>query len=265
MRFLAILLALISMSASGADIVFFKGSPENLIGYSGEIPDAWRPRIVFIGNIIPGDDKKFLDVLKQAEDQSAEWKTDRTLRLNSNGGDVATAMSIGRLVRKAQLTTIVQENDTCASACVLILAGGIWRIAWGENQIGLHRPYFYNAKEATQNGYGDFQSAYDAVLEEHRKYFSEMRIGSGLLERMVKISSSDVEWIDRQTATRLNLLGEDPTYSEWERAKRIAEKGQACVEWQDKHGICLGKLGFPASGVYEKCIEIVGSPPENCK
>jgi len=242
MRFLAILLTLISTSAFGADIVFFRGSPEKQTGHSGLVPDSWRPRIVLSGEIRPGDDKRFAAVLKQADVQSKEWATDRTLRLSSYGGDVATAMSIGRLVRKAQLTTIVQNNDTCASACVLILAGGVWRIAWGNARIGLHRPYFYDPGKATGGGYKNFQEAYDSVLEAHRAYFSEMRIGAGLLERMVQIPSNDVHWIDHATASRLSLLGEDPTYAEWKRAQRIAKMGRKCVEWEDKHfSECFGR------------------------
>jgi hypothetical protein len=262
MRFLAMLLTLTSVSAFSADIVFFRGSPEKLLGYVGMIPDTWRPRIVLAGDIVPGDDKRFSVVLKQARDQSKDWETDGTLRLDSEGGDVATAMSIGRLVRKAQLTTIVQENNTCASACVLILAGGVWRIAWGDGRIGLHRPYFVNPVKAVERGYENFQQAYDSALEVHRVYFTEMRIGAGLLERMVQIPSNDVHWIDHATASRLNLLGEDATYAEWELAQRIAKRGRTCVEWEHRQGACLGRLGFPADGVYERCVEITRKPVE---
>lgn len=264
MKYFAAMLALVSAYAFGADIVFYQGRSEKIVGHVGVVPDSWRPRIVLIGDIVPGDDRRLSAALKQAETQSKDWNTDRTLRLNSGGGDVATAISIGRLARKAQLTTIVQENSICASACVLVLAGGTWRIAWGGSRLGLHRPYFSDAGKVTGNGYEGFQRAYDSVLETHRAYFTEMRIGTGLLERMVQIPSNNVEWIDHATASRLNLLGEDATYAEWKRAQRIAKKGRACVEWEDKQGTCLGRLGFPADGVYERCIEVIGRAPSGC-
>ena len=262
MRFLVMRLILAPISAFGADIVFFKGSPEKQLGYVGQIPDTWRPRIVLIGDIVPGDDERFAAVLRQARSHGKAWETDRTLRLDSDGGDVATAMSIGRLVRKAQLTTIVQNNSTCASACVLVLAGGIQRFAWGDSRIGLHRPYFADPNTATENGYEKFQQAYDSVLEAHRAYFKQMSIGSGLLEQMVKIPSNNVYWIDHATASRLNLLGQDPAFAEWERAQRLAQKGRICVEWEDRNGKCLAQLGFPADGVYERCARITRKPAE---
>lgn len=262
MKYLTVLLALTATSAFGADIVFFRGSPEKMVGHIGVIPDSWRPRVVLVGDITAGDDRRFSAVLKQAETQSEEWKTDRTLRLDSDGGDVATAMSIGRLVRRAQITTIVQENSKCASSCVLILAGGVWRIAWGNSRIGLHRPYFADSSRATANGYEGFQQVYDSVLKAHNAYFIEMRIGNGLLEQMVQIPSNDIRWIDHATASRLNLLGMDATYAEWERAQQIAKKGRACIEWEDRHGACLGRLGIEA---YDRCVEIVGKPPAKCK
>lgn len=262
MRFLMMLLMLLSMSVFGADIAFFKGNPEKQLSYTGQIPDSWRPRIVLTGDIVPGDDERFSAVLNQAKAQAKDWETDRTLRLDSGGGDVATAMSIGRLVRKAQLTAIVQENNVCASACVLILAGGIWRIALGDSRIGLHRPYFVDPNKATKKGYEKFQQAYDSVLEAHRAYFKEMNIGNGLLELMVQIPSNRVHWVDHATASRLNLLGQDPTYAEWERAQRIAKKGRICVEWEDRNGTCMARLGFPADGVYERCVEITRKPSE---
>ena len=78
MRYLAVLLALTATSAFGADIVFFRGSPEKKVGHVGEIPDSWRPRVVLVGDIVAGDDRHFSAVLKQAETQSEEWKSDRT-------------------------------------------------------------------------------------------------------------------------------------------------------------------------------------------
>ena len=262
MKFLTILLAMISMTALGAEIELLEGSVEKIDGHAGVIPDTWLPRIVLEGEITPGDDIRFSEVLGKAEEIGKDWELYGSLRLNSGGGDVATAMSIGRLVRAAQISTIVQANETCASACTLILAGGSHRIAWRGARIGLHRPYFADPKLATEGGYYDFQNAYESVLEAHRAYFTEMRIGSEILERMLKIPSNDVEWIDHGTASNLNLLGVDAVYAEWRRARRIARIGRKCVEWEDRHGACLAQLGFPADGVYEKCVELTGKPEE---
>jgi hypothetical protein len=47
-------------------------------------------------------------------------------RINSNGGDVAAAMAIGRLFRKEGAW--IEVDGVCISAYVLILAGGVQRV-----------------------------------------------------------------------------------------------------------------------------------------
>ena len=57
--------------------------------------------------------------------------------LNSPGGNVNNAVSIGYLVRSNRLSTWVLPNDECLSACPLILQAGVCKMAEGE--VGLHR------------------------------------------------------------------------------------------------------------------------------
>lgn len=262
MKTLAIALFLNCTSALAADIVFMRGSPERLAGHGGVIPDNWLPRIVIDGPISPGDDKRFSTVLNEARGKNTDWERYRTLLLNSEGGDVATAMSIGRIVRQAQIVTAVHERSVCASACILILSGGVWRYARDETRLGLHRPYFVDPRHATSQGYQSFQQAYDNVIEAHRRYFAEMKIGVGLLERMIQIPSNQIQWVTVAEATRLNLLGEDAAYAEWKRAKRIATEGAACVDWEDnRYWPCITKFGFEASS---QCAATTYKPPQ-CK
>ncbi|HRF90318.1 MAG TPA: hypothetical protein PLF65_05925, partial [Desulfobacter postgatei] len=75
---------------------------------------------------------RFVRALNQAKKADSDWESYRTLLLNSEGGDVATAMAIGRRVRQAQIVTGVHERSICASACILILAGGVSRYARDE-------------------------------------------------------------------------------------------------------------------------------------
>src|SRR5205085_7957291 len=64
--------------------------------------------------------------------------------LDSPGGDPTTAMTIGRLFRKYNVSVSVPVRGECISACVLMLAGGTHRSAWGP--VGIHRPYFVDAR-----------------------------------------------------------------------------------------------------------------------
>ena len=227
-------------NAFSADIVFMRGSPERLAGHVGAIPDNWLPRIIIDGQILPGDEKLFASALNKAKKDDSDWDRYRKLILNSEGGDIVTAMTIGRMVRQAQIVTAVHEQSVCASACTLILAGGVWRYARNETKLGLHRPFFTDPQQAIAQGYQSFRSEYDNVIEAHRRYFSEMNIGAELLEKMIQIPSHQIQWITVAEAERLNLLGEDAAYAEWKRAKRIATEGASCVDWEDRYfSLCI--------------------------
>lgn len=254
------------INAYGADIVFMRGSPERLVGHDGVIPDNWLPRIIIDGHIVPGDEKRFSDELNKANrDGSVQWTSyGRRLLLNSEGGDVATAMAIGRIVRKAQLETAIHEQNVCASACTLILAGGVWRYARNGARLGLHRPYFNDPQQATTHGYQSFQGQYDKVIEAHRRYFSEMGVEVGLLDWMIRIPSHEIKWITIAEAEKMNLLGEDAAYAEWKRAKRIATKGAACVAWEDKYYSPCVERDISGIEGFEQC-EKRTNKPRQCK
>ena len=89
--------------------------------------------------------------------------------------------------------------------------------------------------QAGTSEYKNFQDAYNQIIEMHRRYFLEMRIDTRLLQEMIQIPSNDIKWISKQKAEEYALLGEDPIYSEWKRANRIATKGASCVAWEDEY------------------------------
>ena len=249
-----------------ADIAYFRGSPERLaVNRGAPPPDDWFPRIVIVGDIAPGDTDRFSKALDEARRENLDWwKIYPKVELHSLGGDVATAMSIGRRIRQGQLCTRIRANGICASACVLVLAGGVSRYAPKSSRVGLHRPFFTNATKATSGGYETFQRAYSSVLEAHRAYFGEMRIPSTVLDIMSQIPSDEVRWIDLTTAARLQLTGEDPTYAEWRRAEAVSKQGPACVAWTDRWFDCVISQGTGVPGTIERCEAAAGVRPPNC-
>lgn len=70
-----------------------------------------------------GDDAKFAAFLAQPREQKLS-----VVYLDSFGGSIVAGIKIGRLVRKARLTTAVRADAArCDSACTLIFAGGVRR------------------------------------------------------------------------------------------------------------------------------------------
>ncbi|SFK61412.1 hypothetical protein SAMN05444581_11231 [Methylocapsa palsarum] len=73
--------------------------------------------------------------------------------IDSQGGKIAAGMALGRLFRKAGVTTIVARAApgafelnpaTCYSACVYALMGGAIRIALYQSRIAIHRMFAYD-------------------------------------------------------------------------------------------------------------------------
>jgi hypothetical protein len=75
------------------------------------------------GEIFKGDEFKFRDFLSAVGAKVAE------VRLNSPGGNIYASGEIGRQIREAGLTTLVDaRRDICASACTVLFASGTQRV-----------------------------------------------------------------------------------------------------------------------------------------
>jgi hypothetical protein len=89
--------------------------------------------IVITGRIDPGDEAHFLSSLSKLRRGGTI-----EVHLNSPGGSVLAAMKIADIVHRAGLTTQVPFRATCASACVLVFAAGVTRIADAVSTIAVH-------------------------------------------------------------------------------------------------------------------------------
>lgn len=65
----------------------------------------------------------------------------KLITFNSNGGNVATAMAYGRMIRSLGLSTLQLRSAECASACALAFVGGVNRQA-EPGAIGVHQSSF---------------------------------------------------------------------------------------------------------------------------
>jgi hypothetical protein len=134
------------------------------------------------------------------------------VRLNSPGGDIVAAMKMGELIRQAGASTWVVPNATCASACILVLAGGVERIAFDDAKLGLHRPYMPADRFAgltRQQAEASYQQMEVAVAD----YLRRMGASQQLFDRMLVVPSNKVNWLSEAEATKLRLLGTDPLLS----------------------------------------------------
>ncbi|UIJ73024.1 hypothetical protein [Aurantimonas sp. HBX-1] len=64
-----------------------------------------------------------------------------TVHLHSPGGSVDDAIEMAREIRRLRLSTAVPDDGYCASACPLVLAGGVTRAAGAGAWVGVHQVY----------------------------------------------------------------------------------------------------------------------------
>ncbi len=88
------------------------------------------------GGIAPGDAERIADRL--AEVQPAPER----LVLQSPGGAVDEALTLGRTIRTQGLTTEMLAGEFCLSACPYLLAAGTIRTVADDASVGVHQHYF---------------------------------------------------------------------------------------------------------------------------
>lgn len=93
------------------------------------------PALVLTGAIAPGDAERFSDFMI-ARDAPA------LVFLNSPGGSVGDALSIGRALRELGAGTRMTEADICLSACPYLLAAGTTRQVADGAMVGVHQHFF---------------------------------------------------------------------------------------------------------------------------
>jgi hypothetical protein len=152
------------------------------------------------GGIEPGDADRFAAHLASLDAPPG------LVAINSPGGVVGEALSIGRSLREAGADTIMLPGMACLSACPYILAGGVERRVSGDAAVGMHQHYYdtpgympvFLAVEGIQHGQGQ-------TLE----YLIEMGIDPGLMLYSLNTPPNEIyllvedELLDTRLATEV--------------------------------------------------------------
>jgi hypothetical protein len=148
-----------------------------------------------------------------------------TANLDSSGGDLLAAIEIGNIVRDNWIWTAVEDNAECSSACVFVLAAGAERITGGLSLVRIHRPRF-DAELFGQLGQSQAKSKYDRLIGQVRGYLSRMGMSEQLFQAMMAVRSDEARTLTLAEMKDINLVGEDPGYVEWMRAKEAKRPAQ---------------------------------------
>ena len=183
--------------------------------------------------------------------------------LNSSGGDVASALHIGRLIRELQATTAVPFPDECVSSCVFLLAGGVDRVVLG--LVGVHRPYFPTL--STKLSRDQVSQAYEQQRTLMVNYLNDMNIPSSLLEFMDETPPKSVHHLNQVELAKYHLNAVDPIFDERRIAHMADMRGLTSSEYRqrvvEENAIC-GTIGSTCNTGNATQIERCGMQHLTC-
>lgn len=177
---------------------------------SGPMPDrltleATTEQLILTGTIAPGDGAR---LKKQIADRLATWQGALPeVVLNSPGGSVGDALTLGRAIRDTGLSTAMRGTDICLSACPYLFAAGVERRAEEGARIGVHQHYFgENTLLPAFTAVSDIQRGQGAVME----YLDEMGVDPMLMSHGLATPPDEIYLLLPEELTRYALVTEDP-------------------------------------------------------
>ncbi|WP_050422234.1 hypothetical protein [Bradyrhizobium tropiciagri] len=162
-----------------------------------------------------GRGRRALAISGKIGSASASWFRDRlsearlaagdAVLLSSQGGALNQAAIMGEVIRTHGLVTAVATADAsgklrpaaCASACVLVYAGGETRYGIAGSRLGVHR---FTTSAPVSDPLAEAQRIQGMVLG----YMTKMGVSSGIVEAMSQ--TSDIRWLSPKEALALNLI-----------------------------------------------------------
>lgn len=153
------------------------------------------------------------------------------IKLNSSGGSVDAAISIGRQIRQSEsiptTQVTVRYGDKCVSSCIFILAGGQLRFVGG-GLVGIHRPFL---PEDPNLSIQDQKIFYRQVEIKVKEYLEEVNVPTSLYDAMFRIPVDKIYYLTEQEMQQYNLNEHDPYYEEALHAGAAANLNMSKLEY----------------------------------
>lgn len=163
--------------------------------------------ITISGKIEKGDYVRLLKFLKPDYSKSTPEEVfknrlafQKTVVLDSSGGDVSEAMKIANLIEKSYANTEVPKGGRCYSSCFLIWAGGARHLLGGE--IGVHRITL----AGNDTNIAKSEKVVVPASQSVESYLLRVGIPRRIVDKMNETSSSDLFKFDGQWLWHEDLL-----------------------------------------------------------
>jgi hypothetical protein len=159
-----------------------------------------RPALAISGTIGPAAASWLRDRLDEAHLVAGD-----VILLSSPGGDLNQAIIMGEVIRSRGLITAVGVADAsgrikpsyCASACVIVYAGGKTRYGIEGSALGVHR---FVTSAPGRDPVAETQQTAGMVLS----YVTKMGVSSSIVEAMSE--TREVRWLGTGEASAMNLI-----------------------------------------------------------
>lgn len=162
--------------------------------------EAW-----FTGEISETTYDNFLEIKSEA---NRNGKRISVVHVNSNGGDLAEALSLAKDIRQNEIAVSIPSASKCFSSCVFVLAGGVVRNPFG--QVGIHRPYFTQGAASTEEA----RARFGELSLEIKAFFAEGAVRETLWDDMLQITPENIRILSWEEKVNAGLTGIDPAYEE---------------------------------------------------
>jgi hypothetical protein len=209
-----------------------------------------EPKIQFDGEIKAGD----LEVLKSLVDQTCNKVKNNKyghikyeLVLNSDGGDVSAALSIGRFIRNLTfpIKTVyfkvsVWARHQCNSSCVFLIAAGQSRHVVGK--VGIHRPYLTQINSNLSAA--DIGRIRTGQIRLMRAYLAEMDVPESLLDAMLSIPPEEMKILSESELKQYRIYHDDANFEEKKTAEGAKEWYLTSAEYRKRDAERIKNCGY---------------------
>lgn len=186
------------------------------------------------GDIVEGDTDRLERLLDQGKIEG------RIILLDSPGGDLLEAMSLGRSLRYFGFTTFLHQKAECLSACAYAFLGGEYRVALPGAVIGVHQ--FSGGRDEFKD-----QSGAQTISGVVIRYLNDMDVSAKVAEKAMLTPPDEMHVFTNDEVLAFGLLTEpaNRTFS-----RREAERaGLSEAEWLHRRSRYLQSSDVP------KCYE----------
>ncbi|MCA0401139.1 MAG: hypothetical protein LCH38_10025 [Proteobacteria bacterium] len=175
------------------------------------------PKVIVVSGTI--GQNEYLQFISFLKDANASHRLSSTVLIESPGGFRGDGAILGILLRKLKMKVIVARPTgnvvtansglapaTCASACVLVLAGGTSRFFVPGSRVGVHRSHTGRAvldPATRKNVSGTVDHA--ANVEQHVQFFRTMGVDPQLSKVIDDTPSETIRWLTPEEMKRYRL------------------------------------------------------------